>query len=80
MTGPFESAYAGRGRCRCREFHPRIQLLGRPDKLFTERNCEITAVCLLALTALPFLALATDRYQRQSKPIRLENAFMSDER
>ena len=77
LIEPFESVYAGQGRCR--EFYPGIRLLGRLDKLFTERNCEITAVCLLALTALPFLAPATDCYQGQSQPIRLESAFMSDE-
>ncbi len=40
--------------------------MGVLEKLSSERRCEIAGVCLLALTALLFLALATDGYQGQT--------------
>ena len=40
--------------------------MGLLEKLSSERKCEIAGVCLLALTALLFLALATDGYQGQT--------------
>ena len=44
----------------------RKRLLGLLNKLPSERKCEIAGVCLLAFTALLFLALATDGYQGQT--------------
>lgn len=40
--------------------------MGLVTKLSSERKCEIAGVCLLALTALLFLALATDGYQGET--------------
>ena len=64
---------------RYREPRPGKRLLGRLNKLFTERKWEIAGVCPLVLTSKLFLALVTDRYQGQSKPIRLQSALVSNE-